>query len=60
MLHGIHAIFPPPAVTGHNRFEPVAIKKLKDRYGVWAFKKEVLGWNFDGVKDTIQLPNKKI
>ena len=29
MLHAIHAIFPPPAVTGHNRFKPVAISKLE-------------------------------
>ena len=28
MLHGIHAIFPPPSVTVHNRFDPVAISKL--------------------------------
>ena len=28
ILHGIHAIFPPPAVTGHNGFNPVDLYKL--------------------------------
>ena len=59
MLHSIHVIFPPPAVTGHSRFYQMAVKKLKDGDRVWAFKKEVLGWNFNGLKGTIQLPNKK-
>ena len=29
MLHGIHDIFPPPKVTGHNRFDPAALSKLE-------------------------------
>ena len=27
MLHGIHAIFQPPEVTGHNGFDPIAYKQ---------------------------------
>ena len=30
MLHGIHAIFPPPEITGHNGFDPIAYKKIVD------------------------------
>ena len=26
MLHGIHAIFPPPEVTGHTGYDPIAYK----------------------------------
>ena len=28
MLHGVHSIFPPPDVTVHNGFNPVALSKL--------------------------------
>ena len=28
VLHGIHSVFPPPNVTGHNRADPVSVKKL--------------------------------
>ena len=28
MLHVIHAIFPPPALTGHHGFDPIAEAKL--------------------------------
>ena len=59
MLHGIHAVFPPPAITGHNGYNPIAVTKLKDGDCIWTFKKEVLGWDFDGLNGTIQLPTKK-
>ena len=59
MLHGIHAIFPPPEVTGHKGFDPIAYKKLVDGDGIWDFYKEILGWDFDGIEYTIQLPGKK-
>ena len=29
MLHGIHEFFSPPEVTGHNGFDPIALKKCK-------------------------------
>ena len=35
MLHGIHAIFPPPEVTGHNEFDPVALSKLEKVEVAW-------------------------
>ena len=34
MLHGIHAIFPPPQITGHNGFESVVDKKMGDGDGI--------------------------
>ena len=29
ILHGIHSVFPPPTVTGHEGGDPVSIKKLQ-------------------------------
>lgn len=59
MLHGIHAIFPPPSITQHNGFDPISEAKLDKGEGTWSTTKEILGWNFDGEKGTIQLPLKK-
>ena len=59
MLHGIHAIFPPPAVTGHVGADPIAEKKLRQGDGTWSWEKEILGWDFDGRAGTIQLPPHK-
>ena len=56
MLHGIHAIFLPPAVTGHNSFDPIAEAKLCKGEGMWDITKELLGWEFDGHEGTIRLP----
>ena len=50
MLHGIHAIFPPPEVTGHNVFYPVAEEKMSDGDGIWYFYKEILGWYLEGIQ----------
>ena len=43
MLHGVHAIFPPPAVTGHNGFGPGALYKQDKGEGTWEHVKEILG-----------------
>ena len=59
MLHGIHAIFPPPNISGHNGYDPVSEKKLDQGEGTWSTKKEILGWEFDGDNYTITLPEKK-
>lgn len=48
ILHGIHSVFPPPAATGHKGEDPVSLKKLKQGDGLWATRKELLGWIFDG------------
>ena len=60
MLHGIHSIFPPPNVTGHNGGDPISEKKLDKLEGQWAHVKEILGWIVDGVNFTIRLPQPKI
>ena len=59
MLHGVHSIYPPPNVTGHDGEDPVAQKKLDNGDGDWAFVKEILGWIIDGENFTIQLPPEK-
>ena len=48
LLHAIHSVFPPPAVTGHSGAGPVSIKKLLQGEGAWQVSKEILGWMFDG------------
>ena len=61
LLHAIHQLFPPPAQTGHTGEDPVSQKKLKlDQEGVWDTRKEILGWIFDGLQRTMELPPKKI
>ena len=59
MLHGIHSIFPPPKITGHNGFDPISESKLHKGDGIWSTKKEILGWLFDGSEFTLTLPASK-
>lgn len=59
MLHGIHSIFPPPDVTGHDGEDSIAEKKIDKGEGIWAQEKEILGWIFNGKEYTIQLPPTK-
>jgi hypothetical protein len=50
MLHAIHSVFPPMAVTRHNGEDPIALKKLLAGDGIWDIQKDILGWVFDGIK----------
>ena len=59
VLHGIHRVFPPPSVTGHNGADPVSVKKLLKGEGVRAVSKEILGWIIDGATMCIELSEKK-
>ena len=59
MLHGIHSIFPPDEITQHPGGDSISVKKLKQGEGRWEYKKEILGWNFNGKDFTIQLPYEK-
>jgi len=43
MLHGVHSIFPPPAVTGHHGQDPISQKKMDQGEGIWSTTKEILG-----------------
>jgi hypothetical protein len=60
ILHGIHSVFPPPSVTGHDGEDPVSQKKLEQGDSHWATRKEILGWIFDGQNRTIELPTDKV
>jgi hypothetical protein len=56
-IHGVHAVFPEPAVTGHqNRKEPLSIKKLEQGDRNFTSTKDLIGFTFNGIKRTIQLP----
>jgi hypothetical protein len=58
ILDGITKVFPPPALSGSEMAHPVSEKKLiKD--GIWGTRKEILGWLFDGMAQTIELPHHK-
>ncbi len=59
MLLGVHSVFPPPSVTGHNGEDPISQKKLLQGEGTWSHMKEILGWLVDGLNFTIQLPPDK-
>ena len=55
LLHGIHSVFPPSKVSGHNGQDPISKKKLDSGKGNWAVRKEVLGWMVDGATRCIEL-----
>jgi hypothetical protein len=59
MLHGIHSIFPPEEVTHHPGGNSIAELKIDKGEGRWDMKKEILGWDIDGQKYTLQLPPQK-
>jgi hypothetical protein len=59
-IHGIHALFPPPAITQHvGGKEPILQKKLAQGDGNFKTCKEMIGFKFDGVKRTVRLPATK-
>ena len=60
MLHAIHIVFPPPNITGHNGDDPISVKKLIEGEGLWEYRKTILGWIFDGIARSIELPEKKV
>ena len=59
MIHGVHSIFPPPDISGHNGQDPVSEPKLTKGEGYWDYEKEVLGWILNGKNYTLQLPPPK-
>jgi hypothetical protein len=52
VMHRIHDVFPPRGKEGQD---PILEKKLKKREGIFADKKYILGFNFDGTNKTIWL-----
>ena len=58
ILDGITKVFPPPNLSGSKMAHPVSEKKLFED-GIWDTRKEILGWLFDGMARTIELPHHK-
>jgi hypothetical protein len=59
-IHGIHAVFPPTAITKHkDGKEPISARKLAAGHGNFDSKKEMIGFVFDSVKQTVHLPPAK-
>jgi hypothetical protein len=58
ILDGITKVSPPPALSGSKMAHPVSEKKLIED-GIWDTRKEILGWQFDGMALTIKLPQRK-
>ncbi len=59
-IHGIMAVFPPPAVTKHqDGKEPILASKLLKGDGNFESKKDMIGFSFDGIKQTVHLPPAK-
>jgi len=56
ILHGIHDVFPPSKDDGTD---PISNKKLRKGEGTFATSKCLIGFEFDGVKKTIWLEEKK-
>ena len=59
LMNGIHGVFPPPQVPGHNGQYPISKKKLESGKGQWAVRKEVLGWMVDGATQCIEMARDK-
>ena len=58
ILSAITNVFPPPEITNSTMGPPVSVKKLIAE-GTWDTRKEILGWLFDGIARTIELPENK-
>ncbi len=59
-IHGIEAVFPPPAITKHkDGKEPISVSKLKKGDGNFESKKDMIRFRFDGIKRTVHLPPEK-
>jgi hypothetical protein len=60
ILHGIHSVFPSPAVTGHKGGkDPISIKKLERGDGQWHHEKELLGFICNGNAKTVRISETK-
>ena len=59
VMHGINSVFPPETVTNDGMGDPISEKKLDKGEGLWKYRKEILGWLFDGASRCIELPQDK-
>jgi hypothetical protein len=54
------AVFPPPAVTKHqDGKKAILASKLLKGDGIFESKKDMIGFSFDGIKQTVHLPPAK-
>ena len=59
-VHGIHSYFPSPKITKHEGGkEPISEKKLKQGDGNFVSRKDMIGFEFDGIRRTVRLPAEK-
>ena len=58
LLYGIYSVFLPPAISGHNREEPISIKKRKEGERTWEVRNEILGLVMDGTTRCTELAKK--
>jgi hypothetical protein len=59
-IHGIHLLFPQPEVTGHvDGKQPISNPKLEKGDGDYTSDKEMIGFLFGGIKQTVRLPHAK-
>jgi hypothetical protein len=59
-LHAIHSVFPPPSPADPpGTKDPISEKKLAKGDARWNTTKEILGYELDGIKRTVQLPTAK-
>ena len=58
LLYAIENVFPGPDITGSAMGPAISKKKLQEE-GTWDTVKEILGWEFDGLRSTITLPPAK-
>jgi hypothetical protein len=59
-LYGIHSVFPPPRITGHEGGkDPISEKKLSKGDAKFQEGKIILGFLFNGTYRTVQLPTEK-
>ena len=59
-IHAIHSVFPQPDITGHtDGKEPISDKKIEKGDGDFMSLKEMIGFDFDGIKRTVCLPKEK-
>jgi hypothetical protein len=58
VLDGITKVFPLPELSSSKMAHPVSEKKLIED-GIWDTRKKILGWLFDGMAQTIELPQRK-
>ena len=59
IIIGIHYVFPPPEVSGHQGKYPISKKNMDQGEGKWETTKNIMGCLVDGSNFTLQLMQEK-